>query len=323
MKSIACVIPVRNDGDRLRRALMSVCTQQSPPDEVLVLDDFSDDDTPEVCERYAANYPFVRFVRYPRKADDWRSAACVNALNLTSCDYIHTLSANDYVDAHYYAAVRAVRDEGFIFAEYTILKPDGLPLGQAFCEMLPGQHEYPRHLLLNQLSNGKFFEGGPVALVRRDAWKWLCDREFWRMNTWQDSIGYSVGAWLYGAAYVPFPCGYFTYDENGDGEARKRNALTLMPMYRAVEKFLEGVKYQIPDKLRYALLGKVYTCVPRQFRLIEMQGMDLALAEPEKPFTPTQVAVEVIGFDRVSTEAALPTLATEAASNCASSGDLP
>ncbi len=303
-KSIACVIPVRNSAQTLHRALMSVCTQEDVPDEVVILDDASDDDTPDVARRYAESFPFVRHVRYPEKSPDWRIAACENSLLYTTADYIHSLSASDWIDPHFYLAARACVDAGFVFAEYAIVDKGGTTQAMAICEMLSGSVERPRDALLDQLCRQTFFEGGPACLIRRDAWEWLKSRKFWELKTWQDSVGYSAAAWLYGAAYIPLPCGHFVYDPDGDGEKRKRDPAHAFPMYRKVEKFLDELRYQLPDRLRAALLGKVYATIPRHMRYFELSGVDRT-AFPGIPDSP------------------VPILPSDEASSCASPGDRP
>jgi hypothetical protein len=303
-RSIACVIPVYNGGATLRRALMAICTQQSLPNEVVILNNCSTDDTAEIAARYAEHYPFVRIVHYPEHRSDWREPACLNAICETKADYIHMLSCNDYVDSHFYLCVRAAHDAGFIFTEYTVQgpTPENKIVGFAVTESLPIDPTYPKWLLLEQLCKPKFFEGGPCCLIRRDAWQWLCDRQFWNLETYQDSIGYSVGAWLFGASYLPFACGYFTYDENSDGEKRKRQPPQMLGMYRKVCDFLDSVS-DIPQRLHYALQAKVYCAIERPYRYLELVKADQPAIDGNGLIGPT------------------PILASEAASTCASSSE--
>ncbi len=59
---VSVIIPVRNQGRYLAEAIESALAQTRLPDEIIVVDDGSVDDTPEVARRYAAQ---IRYVRQP------------------------------------------------------------------------------------------------------------------------------------------------------------------------------------------------------------------------------------------------------------------
>ncbi len=63
MIRVSVVIPARNREATLIDCLDSVVSQTYPPSEVIVVDDYSDDATPEIAARYAGNG--VRCVRLP------------------------------------------------------------------------------------------------------------------------------------------------------------------------------------------------------------------------------------------------------------------
>jgi glycosyltransferase involved in cell wall biosynthesis len=305
-KTIACVIPCRNASKTLNATLMSVVSQISLPDDVLILDDASTDDTLDIVARYQEQFPFIRLHRYPEKSVDWQQAANHNALTMTTADYVHGLSANDTIDPHFYAAAQQCTNEGVIFAEYYIrqpheyhdnglLKKEGGIIGHASCEMLPGQNVYPREVLLRQLCKPRFFEGGPVSLVRRDVLAWLIGKRHHELGTWSDSLGYSIAAWLFGAAYIPFPLGNFEYSPTGAGEAKKFDPRFALPQWRAACRFIESVGNAIPQELEYALKAKIYAALPREFRWMEMCATDLTYAQQTQEVAATVVSQALTG----------------------------
>lgn len=69
---ISVCIPARNEQKSLARALESVCTQNYPNMELLILDDFSEDSTPRIIQQYAETYPhLVQPVDAAPKPDHW------------------------------------------------------------------------------------------------------------------------------------------------------------------------------------------------------------------------------------------------------------
>jgi glycosyltransferase involved in cell wall biosynthesis len=86
---ISVVIPVRNAGAYLAAALDSVLLQTRPADEILVIDDGSDDETPAVIERYRAS---IRALGCPGLG---ASAARNLGLEKATGDWVAFLDADD------------------------------------------------------------------------------------------------------------------------------------------------------------------------------------------------------------------------------------
>ncbi len=86
---VSVVIPVRNAGAYLAAALESVLLQTRPVDEVLVIDDGSDDETPAVIERYRGS---IRALSCPGLG-----ASAARNLGLTQAggDWVAFLDADD------------------------------------------------------------------------------------------------------------------------------------------------------------------------------------------------------------------------------------
>src|SRR6202020_733537 len=59
-------IPPFNQADYLEETILSLLNQTRPPDEIVISDHYSTDDTPEIIEKYAGH---VRGVKPPRGAN--------------------------------------------------------------------------------------------------------------------------------------------------------------------------------------------------------------------------------------------------------------
>lgn len=74
------VIPVRNGARFIGACLDSVRVQTLPPSSVIVVDDGSTDDTPDIVERYAAHWPNLRMLRTePRGTSHARNVGIAGA----------------------------------------------------------------------------------------------------------------------------------------------------------------------------------------------------------------------------------------------------
>lgn len=93
--TIAVVVPNRNDSRFLLRCLDSVLNQPVPPDELIIVDDQSSDDSVALIRRRIHAVDSARLLVNPVNLG---TAAAVSAgLQQTRCDYVLSLAANDLV----------------------------------------------------------------------------------------------------------------------------------------------------------------------------------------------------------------------------------
>jgi glycosyltransferase involved in cell wall biosynthesis len=102
--SIAVVIPNFNDERYLARCLRSVLDQDAPPDEVLVVDDASTDNSVATIERLIAGHSRARLFRNPRNLG--ANITVNESLSRVQSDYVLLLSANDFVLPGMFARAR-------------------------------------------------------------------------------------------------------------------------------------------------------------------------------------------------------------------------
>lgn len=89
MTHITAVIPTHNRAPLLARALDSVCAQSEPPDECLVVDDGSSDETEALVRRA---YPAVTYLRQPHRGV---SAARNLGIERARGDWVAFLDSDD------------------------------------------------------------------------------------------------------------------------------------------------------------------------------------------------------------------------------------
>jgi len=95
--SIAAIIPLYNGAPFIREALESVFRQTIPVDEIIVVNDGSTDDGPDIVRAMAADRP-IRLLEQPNRG---QSAARNLAAANTSCRYLALLDQDDiWLDDH-------------------------------------------------------------------------------------------------------------------------------------------------------------------------------------------------------------------------------
>ena len=91
--SVSVIIPVFNNAETILRALESIAKQTVQPQEILIVDDASSDNSCDVIEKYIRNMPNAKLLRSTTNRGP--SAARNTGWALASCEYITFLDADD------------------------------------------------------------------------------------------------------------------------------------------------------------------------------------------------------------------------------------
>jgi glycosyltransferase involved in cell wall biosynthesis len=95
--TVAAVIPLYNGGEFIEEAIRSVASQTDPVDEIIVVDDGSTDNGPEIVRALLNSFP-ITFLEQPNAG---QSAARNAAINHTSCTHVALLDQDDiWYDDH-------------------------------------------------------------------------------------------------------------------------------------------------------------------------------------------------------------------------------
>jgi glycosyltransferase involved in cell wall biosynthesis len=92
---VSVIIPVFNAGRFVRQAVESALAQPETA-EVILVEDGSPDNSLEVCQQLAAEYPAVHLYRHPDGKNHGAGATRNLAIRNSTCEYIAFLDADDY-----------------------------------------------------------------------------------------------------------------------------------------------------------------------------------------------------------------------------------
>ncbi len=192
---ISVVIPCHNYGRYLGEAFASVAAQTRPPDETIVINDGSTDETREVIGALAIEHPELAwFRRWPAKGP---AATFNDGVRATTGDLVVILSADDRLSPAYLALLEAEFDDHGVWFAYA-----GEHLFGAIEQIRPVRAFDLRHFRRENMINGS-------AMVRRSAFDaaggfredfdatGLEDWEFWAHLIELGGRGAAVeGCWL-------------------------------------------------------------------------------------------------------------------------------
>jgi glycosyltransferase involved in cell wall biosynthesis len=212
--SVAVIIPNRNMAATLHKSLGSACHQG--PDEVVVIDDASTDDSLAVVEYWASRFPCVRLIRHKEKTP-CHLEAMRDAYESVSRRHIIALSADDILLPGLVTAIRWHIESPVVFTTYDVVRPDGSHIHAVSqdvsqpCSMTPDS-------VRERLQSGRnATETGIGSSLRSDVAAWLWRHRWQDMGPHMDSIGYAAAAAIHGATYLPITGAAYTMTESSYG----------------------------------------------------------------------------------------------------------
>ena len=102
---IAVIVPNRNDSRYLPRCIRSILEQEDPPDELIVVDDQSTDNSVALIRSLIAGQSWARLIESPVHLGTY--GALDEALKIAQSEYVLFLSANDFVLPGIFARARS------------------------------------------------------------------------------------------------------------------------------------------------------------------------------------------------------------------------
>ena len=91
--TISVLMANYNHAQFLRESLSAICSQSRPPDELIIVDDGSTDDSVSILEEYCSRYKFITLIKSSK--NQGQLASIELALGMTRSDYINWVAADD------------------------------------------------------------------------------------------------------------------------------------------------------------------------------------------------------------------------------------
>ncbi len=142
MASVSVIIPTYNRAALLRKTIDSVLAQSFKDYEILIVDDGSSDDTPEIEGEYGAQ------IRYFRQQNKGVNAARNLGLQHATGKYIAPLDSDDLWRPWFLGLMVGLLEHfpasGFAYCDFEILRGDSPPHGPGLMSWQPVGHEWSR-----------------------------------------------------------------------------------------------------------------------------------------------------------------------------------
>ncbi|MHC5717956.1 MAG: glycosyltransferase family 2 protein, partial [Nostoc sp.] len=181
--TIAVIISAYNQESLIIEAIESVLRQIRLPDEILISDDASDDNTYEIANFYRTQYPHL--IRLNRNVENLGIVKNFNkAVSLTSSEYISILNADDRYRSDFIEKTSLVLDQyadvGIAYSDFALFGPRAKTTYNSFSSDKRGLIKANKFFIINfpdfnektkqeLLTKGNFIHG--ASLFRRQAFE--------------------------------------------------------------------------------------------------------------------------------------------------------
>lgn len=204
MSTLTVIIPTRNMASTLGRAIESA----KDADEIIVIDDASEDDTESVVRSFDG----VKYIRHAEKSIDHNSAQREYWTGVKT-EQIVGLAADDWLYPGAIEALKSCSSAPVVFSEIDFFSDSGSYLGSFFHHFYGNKthHDVRKKFAIG----GAMIESGFASAVRADISRWLWNAGWDRLGPMMDSVGLSAAACLFGATYLNVKGGAFTLHNVG------------------------------------------------------------------------------------------------------------
>lgn len=100
--NISVIVPVFNVEQYIDRTINSLLNQTLKNIEIILVDDGSPDNCPQICDSYASRYNNIRVIH---KKNAGLGMACNSGIEVATGEYIAFCDSDDYVDANMYESM--------------------------------------------------------------------------------------------------------------------------------------------------------------------------------------------------------------------------
>jgi glycosyltransferase involved in cell wall biosynthesis len=203
--TLSVLMPNHNHGRYLAEAILGIATQSRPPDEFLILDDASTDNSIEVIRPFLTRFPFLRLIRHDR--NQGVMAASQRLFAEARCDYVFAAAADDIrLPGFFDQAMRMVEQypqAGLVFGMLDMVDAEGryLLTGKA-SRWETSLYAPPDRLLREYLEVERPSESAcSTTIYRRDVMEEVGGYRA-ELQSWADSFAFRAIGLKYGVCYL-------------------------------------------------------------------------------------------------------------------------
>ena len=236
--SISVLIPNFNHGHYLPIQLDSMIDQSRPPDEIIIIDDASTDDSIEIINKYVAKYNFIKLIKNKEN-----KGVEYNINKLISCaegDYIFLSAADDKVLPGFFEEVEKAAlqhpDVGVISGIVRLIDADGVDRGMRMMPIISQKGIFLDTQAVQQtlVKYGRWIQVS--AMVLKKEYVDAIGGQDQEIGSFADNFLATLMALKHGAYYIPKELGCWRKMDTGYGYVTGSDVASLLRQGNCIGK---------------------------------------------------------------------------------------
>lgn len=212
MPTLSVIMPNYNHARYVATAIRSVIDQSRRPDELIILDDGSVDESPQVIEEMTKGHPWIRVERNPRNMGMLWTVQ--RLMKLVRGDYLIPVASDDYFLPGFFEKAMEMAaqypDAGEISGNVIGVDAEGREwVEQRAAQWTEPLYAPPERFLREYLSNVPPDHSLAAATILRKAALDAVGGYREALGYWWDTFAVRAVALRYGACYLPMRCAAF------------------------------------------------------------------------------------------------------------------
>jgi glycosyltransferase involved in cell wall biosynthesis len=245
--TLSVAMPNYNHARYLPEAIEGILQQSRPPDEFLILDDASTDNSIEIIQAYADRHPAIRFVK--NEQNEGVIAAHERLYRMSTGDYLYSAAADDIRLPDFFARALEMLTRypqaGLVFGDMRMIDDQGNDLGTIKATRWNDPlYATPEQYLRDFLDVEPAGQAATAATIfKRAAFEEVgwCRPE---LGSFADTFAARSIALKYGACYVPQPFCVWRRLPDSFSHASGRQ------LYRAIDTFARAASLMRSPEFR-------------------------------------------------------------------------
>ncbi len=246
MSSLSVILANYNHAQYVAQTIEAIVSQSRPPDEFIIIDDASTDNSFEIISSYASRYPYIRLERNERNLGALTTAGRLT--NMATGEYLYGAASDDYVLPGFFETAMGMAEQypqaGIITGKITVIDKDDNKIGVVeIPHWSAPRFVHPHAFLKEYLEKAEANHSlGSATIYKRTS---LEEVGGFRpeLASWADTFVLRAIGLRYGACYIPQHCTCWRWGPNSLSSSTQADVRSMLKIIAQAADLMRSTQF--------------------------------------------------------------------------------